>query len=68
MKDTKTNFDNPIVQKRIKKLNELLETDVKLYNHLTRNGYIEYILNGDNFPYKEDKLVFNSKLFDKPDF
>ena len=41
------------VKDRIKKLDLLLKTNVSLYNHLTRNGYIEYILNGDWFPYKQ---------------
>ena len=41
------------VKDRIKKLDHLLKNDVALYNHLTRNGYIEYILNGDTFTYKQ---------------
>ena len=45
----KTPFDTMGAKYRIKKLDRLLKTDVALYNHLTRNGYIEYILNGDNF-------------------
>ena len=52
MQNTKNPFNNPEVKRRMKKLNKLLETDIKLYNHLTRNGYIEYVLNGDNFTYK----------------
>jgi len=52
MKVDEAKFDTPEVKERIKKLNRLLDTDIKLYNHLTRNGYIDYILNGDNFPYK----------------
>ena len=52
MQNAKNTFSNPEVKRRMKKLNRLLETDIKLYNHLTRNGYIEYVLNVDNFPYK----------------
>ena len=51
--DIKTPYDTKEVKDRVKKLNHLLKTDVALYNHLTRNGYIEYILNGDWFPYKQ---------------
>ena len=49
--NTKTGFDSKEAKDRIKKLEYLLKNDVALYNHLTRNGYIEYILNGDSFPY-----------------
>jgi len=52
MQNAKNPFSSPEVKRRMKKLNRLLETDIKLYNHLTRNGYIEYVLNGDSFPYK----------------
>ena len=51
--DIKPLHNNKEVTDRVKKLNHLLKTDVALYNHLTRNGYIEYILNGDWFPYKQ---------------
>ena len=47
MGDIKTPYDTKEVKDRIKKLDLLLKTNVSLYNHLTRNGYIEYILNGD---------------------
>ena len=49
----KTPFDTKEVKDRIKKLDRLLKDDTSLYNHLTRNGYIEYILNGDTFTYKQ---------------
>ena len=49
--NTKTGFDSKEAKNRIKKLDYLLKNDLALYNHLTRNGYIEYILNGDSFPY-----------------
>ena len=49
--NTKTGCDSKEAKNRIKKLDYLLKNDVALYNHLTRNGYIDYILNGDRFPY-----------------